>query len=99
MEVGRKSTQVIEGVSEEVVRQRLEETYTTEEVSKSLKKMGFLKAPGSDDFQALFLKKTWCKTGPALSNFFLGVLKRKEVLEEAAIAYWCLSPRRRDKTQ
>lgn len=60
---------------EKDARQRLDELYTIEEVSKALKGMGPLKAPRPDGFHALFFQKTWSKTGPALTNFVLGALK------------------------
>lgn len=55
--------------------------------------MGSLKAVGLDDYQAIFYKKTWSVTRPALISIMLGVLRGEEVPLEAVEAALVLIPK------
>lgn len=70
--------ELIEGIFpalKEDNRRMLGARYTEEETKIALKGMRSLKAPGPDGFQAMFVKKTWEQTGPAVFAFAKGVLK------------------------
>lgn len=69
---------------EKGVKLKLEEIYTSEEVSMAVKQMWSLKAPGHDGFQPIFFKQTCNVTGPSLVRFILGALNGEAVPEEAA---------------
>lgn len=57
--------------------------------------MRSLKALGPDGFQPLFFNKTWEKTGPALTDFVPGVLRRDEILGGGDWGSTCTHPQGR----
>lgn len=66
---------------------------TMEETKRALSDMGSFKAPGSDGFQAIFFKKTWETTGPAVHLFVKKAIEEGKMPEEAAEAALVLIPK------
>lgn len=64
-----------------------------EETKKALKEMGSWKAPGPNRYQPGFIKNTWDIIGHDVHQFVQGVIKGKEVSNEAASALLVLVPK------
>ncbi|PPD77133.1 hypothetical protein GOBAR_DD25940 [Gossypium barbadense] len=79
---------IFEGVQKtitEEINSRLLENFRAEEISKAVMEMGGTKAPGFDGFQAVFFQKFWAIVGEDVTKFCIGVLNRKDSLNEKAM--------------
>lgn len=77
----------------EEASQGLEAGHTMAETWKALKGMSSLKAPGSDDYQSIFFKRTWETTGLAVYDFAQRVLRGEDIPMEATEALLVLIPK------
>lgn len=64
------------------INSRLLENFRAEEISKAVMEMGGTKAPGFDGFQAVFFQKFWAIVSEDVTKFCIGVLNRKDSLNE-----------------
>ncbi|KAA3471387.1 reverse transcriptase [Gossypium australe] len=56
--------------------------FRAEDIQTALKEMGPTKAPGADDFLALFFQRYWHIAGNEVTNYCLGVLNDKRPMED-----------------
>lgn len=63
----------------------------TEDTLRALRRMGKYKAPGLDEYQAIFFKNTW--SGAAVHSFMKGILEGGDIPVEAAEALLVLTPK------
>lgn len=77
-----------EGTPEELGKE-----LTMEETKRALWEIGSYKAPGPNDYQAIFFKATWSLIGQAIPSFIKGILEGGEVPQEAAEVLFVLIPK------